>query len=373
MDDNKQNTSNGDEKSSRRPWWRLRERMAKLRGPRLAVWTVLKCHANKEATAWPSLKLMADESGYGERTVRRSIEWLVDHGWLESVGTGHSKGGRFSARRFVVLDGNELETDMDRDTSDYLRDLRFCESRRENPLPDGYLRAIDSDKGWWNCSGMGETYGLAQALRFLRIDADDARLGGESKDFKWPVVRVWHDYQSNLAGGEFMLAVIGNAEEWRIVTPTPTWWRDLTVERLVADGEPGSVAKSVVEPGAAFGCVDRLRALNFYRGCRFAGVEMAPSFGAVKRAFSELVAGYVMRQRLKAATRDIHRGGFITAIRENAEAEGIIVAEWWPRVAGVSETEVAPEFREDSRRSPGSVEARPTDRVWKELLEWRSP
>lgn len=49
---------------------------------RKAVLVALVGHADRQGACWLRVATIADETGYGDRTVRSALTWLVEAGWL---------------------------------------------------------------------------------------------------------------------------------------------------------------------------------------------------------------------------------------------------------------------------------------------------
>lgn len=52
--------------------------LAELKGSPLAVFLCLVLHLDQDYRAWPSVEIIAKETGYDRRTVSRALEKLVD-------------------------------------------------------------------------------------------------------------------------------------------------------------------------------------------------------------------------------------------------------------------------------------------------------
>ena len=72
------------------------ELIRQLRGPRLHLWLTYRSHANRQGLAWPSRRLLTEETGYNLQIVKRQTQWLVTAKWLEWT-------GRFRSRVRVYL------------------------------------------------------------------------------------------------------------------------------------------------------------------------------------------------------------------------------------------------------------------------------
>lgn len=83
--------------------FKFRERLCELKGARLAVWLSYFLHANRiDTLAWPSLAVLANETGYSVDVVSLSRNRLIREGWLVSADVNcrqPRKFGRFGSPR----------------------------------------------------------------------------------------------------------------------------------------------------------------------------------------------------------------------------------------------------------------------------------
>jgi hypothetical protein len=70
-------------------------RLKELKGIRLFVWLAHRIREGKQGTSYPSLSLLASDTGYSEDRVCRARSWLRDHGWLKTVGYRDAGTGEF--------------------------------------------------------------------------------------------------------------------------------------------------------------------------------------------------------------------------------------------------------------------------------------
>lgn len=75
----------------------------------LHVMLLLADHANEEWMCWPSLELLAMDTCMGERTVRRHLRSLEEHGVLECFALYDSRSGHRTGNQFRLV-----EAEMDR-------------------------------------------------------------------------------------------------------------------------------------------------------------------------------------------------------------------------------------------------------------------
>lgn len=88
------------------PWIKLstgfRDRfLAELKGSPLAVFLCLALHLDQDYRAWPSVEIIAKETGYDRRTVSRALEKLVDKE-LIIINRRRSESQMFANNRYKV-------------------------------------------------------------------------------------------------------------------------------------------------------------------------------------------------------------------------------------------------------------------------------
>lgn len=66
-----------------------------------AVLAKIADNANDAGVAWPSIALISRQTEIPERTVKRKIKYLIDHGWL-TVEKTRSKSGSWGANTYTV-------------------------------------------------------------------------------------------------------------------------------------------------------------------------------------------------------------------------------------------------------------------------------
>ena len=74
----------------------LRNHLHELTGSQLKVWLCHLLHEDKNHTSFPSVPLIAKETGLDADTVGDAHKWLRENGWLKTVGSRDSKTGKFA-------------------------------------------------------------------------------------------------------------------------------------------------------------------------------------------------------------------------------------------------------------------------------------
>lgn len=74
----------------------LRKRLHELTGSQLKVWLCHLLHEDKNHTSYPSVPLIAKETGLDADTVGDAHKWLRENGWLKTIGSRDSKTGKFA-------------------------------------------------------------------------------------------------------------------------------------------------------------------------------------------------------------------------------------------------------------------------------------
>jgi Helix-turn-helix domain len=83
------------------PNW-VRSVMPHLKGAPLAVLCAYISHANNTTgIAWPAIRTLAAETGYGHCTVDRARAFLLECGLLVRLGQDH-RGGRWGKTKFIL-------------------------------------------------------------------------------------------------------------------------------------------------------------------------------------------------------------------------------------------------------------------------------
>ena len=82
----------------------LRERLCELKGARLSVWLCHWLHSDKQGLSWPSLELLAKETGLDKGWIVRARACLRKNGWLvqESNEQPRRPNNRFAVARYFV-------------------------------------------------------------------------------------------------------------------------------------------------------------------------------------------------------------------------------------------------------------------------------
>jgi DNA-binding MarR family transcriptional regulator len=83
---------------------RFREKqLRQLKGPILGVFLAIALHINEEGRAWPSVALIAKETGYDDDTVYRCLKGLELMGYISRVQAIDSRTGRFRSNVYQLF------------------------------------------------------------------------------------------------------------------------------------------------------------------------------------------------------------------------------------------------------------------------------
>lgn len=126
----------------KRTWIKLSvtflEVMKELKGCRLSVFLCIGLHVNRKGESFPSIKLMAEETGYSVRQIKTAIQELEDKGYL-TVTRNHRKVNLYSDfGGFAYGNGNEPESlsagIAPKSRTAVSKDARNCTQENENVL-----------------------------------------------------------------------------------------------------------------------------------------------------------------------------------------------------------------------------------------------
>jgi len=83
---------------------RFREKqLRQLKGPILGVFLAIALHINEEGRAWPSVVLIAKETGYDDDTVYRCLKGLELMGYISRVQATDARTGRFRSNVYQLF------------------------------------------------------------------------------------------------------------------------------------------------------------------------------------------------------------------------------------------------------------------------------
>ena len=83
---------------------RFRERqLRQLKGPILGVFLCIALHINEEGQAWPSVALIAHETGYNEDTVFKCLKSLELMGYISRVQPNDAQTGKFHSNIYQLF------------------------------------------------------------------------------------------------------------------------------------------------------------------------------------------------------------------------------------------------------------------------------
>ena len=83
---------------------RFREQqLRQLKGPILGVFLCIALHINEEGKSWPSVALIAKETGYNEDTVFKCLKRLEFMGYLSRVQPNDAETGKFRSNVYQLF------------------------------------------------------------------------------------------------------------------------------------------------------------------------------------------------------------------------------------------------------------------------------
>ena len=83
---------------------RFREQqLRQLKGPILGVFLCIALHINEEGKSWPSVALIAKETGYNEDTVFKCLKRLEFMGYLSRVQPNDAETGKFRSNVYQIF------------------------------------------------------------------------------------------------------------------------------------------------------------------------------------------------------------------------------------------------------------------------------
>jgi hypothetical protein len=106
------------------PAW-VRKILPELKGAKLAVLVAYWNHANRDGLAWPSIRLLEKETGYGKNTLKPARGALTKMGLLVPVQQYRDTDGRWRKKVFSVFTGAQ---ELDHGTA--VQFLRLTEAQK---------------------------------------------------------------------------------------------------------------------------------------------------------------------------------------------------------------------------------------------------
>jgi len=83
---------------------RFREaQLRQLKGPILGVFICIALHINEKGQAWPSIKLIAHETGYNKDTVCKCLSKLEQRGYISRVQGIDGETGKFRSNTYQLF------------------------------------------------------------------------------------------------------------------------------------------------------------------------------------------------------------------------------------------------------------------------------
>ena len=77
--------------------------LAQLKGPILGVFLCIALHINEKGQAWPSIKLIAHETGYNKDTVYKCLGKLEQRGYISRVQRPSGELGKFRSNTYQLF------------------------------------------------------------------------------------------------------------------------------------------------------------------------------------------------------------------------------------------------------------------------------
>jgi DNA-binding MarR family transcriptional regulator len=97
------------------------KQLRQLKGPILGVFVCIALHINEQGLAWPSIALIAHETGYNKDTVFKCLRSLERMGFISRVQKTDRETGKFTSNIYQLFPKSRRFKARDRD--------RFCPSR----------------------------------------------------------------------------------------------------------------------------------------------------------------------------------------------------------------------------------------------------
>ena len=79
------------------------KQLRQLKGPILGVFLSIALHINERGRSWPSISLIAEETGYNKDTVFKCLKTLELMGYISRVQTADRKTGKFRSNVYQLF------------------------------------------------------------------------------------------------------------------------------------------------------------------------------------------------------------------------------------------------------------------------------
>jgi DNA-binding MarR family transcriptional regulator len=79
------------------------QQLRQLKGPILGVFLCIALHINEQGRSWPSVALIAKETGYDDDTVFKCLKRLEFMGYLSRVQVNDTQSGRFRSNVYQLF------------------------------------------------------------------------------------------------------------------------------------------------------------------------------------------------------------------------------------------------------------------------------
>ena len=79
------------------------KQLRQLKGPILGVFLCIALHINEQGLAWPSIKLIAHETGYNKDTVHKCLRSLERMGFTSRVQGMEKETGKFRSNTYQLF------------------------------------------------------------------------------------------------------------------------------------------------------------------------------------------------------------------------------------------------------------------------------
>lgn len=90
------------------------KQLGQLKGPILGVFVCIALHINERGLAWPSIKLIAKETGYNKDTVFRCLKQLELMGFISRVQKTDRETGKFRSNVYQLFPKSRVFKAKDR-------------------------------------------------------------------------------------------------------------------------------------------------------------------------------------------------------------------------------------------------------------------
>jgi DNA-binding MarR family transcriptional regulator len=91
-----------------------KKQLRQLKGPILAVFLCIALHINEKGQAWPSISLIAKETGYSRDTVFKRLKGLEKMGFISRVQKQDEETGKFRSNVYQLFPNSRRYKAKDR-------------------------------------------------------------------------------------------------------------------------------------------------------------------------------------------------------------------------------------------------------------------